>query len=197
MAEAPPRIGSKSKAAQGIPLLTTKLYIPPARPGPVPRPRLTDRLNEGLDRRMALISAPAGYGKTTLLSEWRSAPPASDLPMAWVSLDEGDNDPVRFWAYIIAGLQRIQEGVGEPSLSAFQSPQPPLMEPVLTALINDLTTISDDFVLVLDDYHHISAESGILSNVVDQPLRRRSSWVRQRSLTDPHLLAERRLAPHP
>ena len=113
MAETPSRVFSKGKVVQGIYLLTTKLYIPPTYPGPVPRARLTDRLTEGLDKKLTLVSAPAGYGKTTLLSEWRSAPPASDLPMAWVSLDEGDNDPARFWAYIIAGLQRNMKMVAD------------------------------------------------------------------------------------
>jgi len=82
------------------PLLTTKLYIPPTRPELVSRPRLIERLNAGLHRKLTLISAPAGFGKTTLLSEWVAG---CDRPFAWVSLDKGDNDPVRFWVYFIAG----------------------------------------------------------------------------------------------
>src|SRR5512145_1474579 len=81
------------------PLLTTKLYIPPARPEFVPRPRLVERLNKGLSCKLTLISAPAGFGKTTLLSEWISQ---SERGVGWVSLDEGDNDPIRFWSYFIA-----------------------------------------------------------------------------------------------
>ena len=89
------------------PLLTTKLYIPPVRPELVPRPRLIERLNAGLHRQLTLISAPAGFGKTTLLSEWVGS---CGRPVAWVSLDEGDNDPACLWAYLIAAVQRVQTG---------------------------------------------------------------------------------------
>ena len=83
------------------PLLLTKLYIPPPRPDMVPRPRLIERLNEGLHHKLTLISAPAGFGKTTLVSEWISS---CNLPVAWLSLDEGDNDPARFLTYFIVGF---------------------------------------------------------------------------------------------
>jgi LuxR family maltose regulon positive regulatory protein len=111
------------------PLLTTKLYIPPVQPELVPRSRLIERLNEGLHHKLTLISAPAGFGKTTLLSEWVHGrggvtPP---LPVAWVSLDEGDNDPAHFLAYFIAALQKIEENIGQGTLSTLQSPQPPPM----------------------------------------------------------------------
>ncbi len=98
------------------PLLATKLYTPPARPNLALRPRLIERLNAELHRKLTLVSAPAGFGKTTLLSE---------CPVAWLSLDEGDNDPARFLAYLIAALQTVEPGVGEGVLSALQSPQPP------------------------------------------------------------------------
>ena len=136
------------------PILATKLYIPPPRPGVVPRPRLTDRLNEGLQRRLTLISAPAGFGKTTLISEWIAG---CGRPAAWLSLDEGDNDPTRFLAYLVAALRTIAADIGEGMLGALQSPQPPPTESVLTALLNETATIPDDFVLVLDDYHVIDA----------------------------------------
>jgi len=137
------------------PLLATKLYIPPVRPELVPRPRLIERLNAGLHRKLTLISAPAGFGKTTLVSEWAAG---CDQPAAWLSLDEGDNDPTHFWAYFIAALQTVQADVGEAALMAFQSPQPPPMEAVLTALINELAAVPNPFVLVLDDYHVIEAQ---------------------------------------
>jgi len=86
------------------PLLTTKLYIPPVRPNLVSRPRLIERLNEGITRKLTLISAPAGFGKTTLLSKWVSS---CRHPVAWLSLDERDNDPARFWTYFVAALQTI------------------------------------------------------------------------------------------
>jgi LuxR family maltose regulon positive regulatory protein len=140
------------------PLLTTKLYIPPVRPGLVPRLHLIERLNEELrlGHRLTLISAPAGFGKTTLLSEWAAG---CGRPVAWVSLDEGDNDPARFLAYSVGALQTIEASIGEGELSAFQTPQPPPIETVLTALINEVAATPDPFALVLDDYHVIEAEA--------------------------------------
>jgi LuxR family maltose regulon positive regulatory protein len=167
------------------PLLQTKLYIPPVRPEMVSRPRLIERLNAGLPRKLTLVSAPAGFGKTTLLSEWihsgvrsreyevrdreyqvggvyKTLPiPYSILPtprFAWLSLDEGDNDPARFLAYFVAALQTIEVNVGAGTLGALQSPQPPPIEAVLTALINEISEIPAPFVLILDDYHLITAQ---------------------------------------
>jgi len=137
------------------PILATKLFVPPPRPGVVHRPRLIERLNEGLHRRLTLICAPAGFGKTTLLSEWLSG---CQQPAAWLSLDEGDNDPTRFLAYLVAALQTIAADIGEGVLGSLQSPQPPPTESILTALLNEITTVPDDFVLVLDDYHVTDAE---------------------------------------
>ena len=105
------------------PILATKLYIPPPRPKVVLRPRLIERLNEGLcSRKLTLISAPAGFGKTTLVSEWVAG---CERPVAWLSLDEGDNDPARFLTYLVAALQTIAPKIGEGVLGALQSPQPP------------------------------------------------------------------------
>jgi LuxR family maltose regulon positive regulatory protein len=137
------------------PLLTTKLYIPPVRPDHLPRPRLIERLNEGVDRKLTLISAPAGFGKTTLLSEWARR---SAFPVAWISLDTADNDAARFWSYVIVALQTIHEGVGESALTALQSPQPPLIEQLLTGLINEIAQVPAPFVLVLDDFHVITGQ---------------------------------------
>jgi LuxR family maltose regulon positive regulatory protein len=137
------------------PILATKLYIPPLRPNVVIRPRLLERLNEGLHRKLTLISAPAGFGKTTLVSEWVAF---IEQPTAWLSLDEADNDPTLFLTYLVAALQTIAATLGEGVLGVLQSPQPPPTESILTALLNDLTTISDQFVLVLDDYHVIDAK---------------------------------------
>src|SRR3712207_5385687 len=138
------------------PILATKLYIPLPQPKVVLRPRLIERLNEGLHRRLTLISAPAGFGKTTLLSEWLAG---CQRPAAWLSLDEGDNDPTRFLSYLVAALQTIAANIGESVVGALQSPQPPLTESTLTALLNETSTIPDDFVLVLDDYHMIDARA--------------------------------------
>jgi LuxR family maltose regulon positive regulatory protein len=135
------------------PLLTTKLYIPPVRPELVLRPHLIERLNEGLDHRLTLVSAPAGFGKTTLLTEWASS---CGRPVAWLSLDEGDNDLARFMAYFVAALETIQANIGQGVLGAFQAPRPPQMESVLTGLINEIAALPEPFVLVLDDYHLIT-----------------------------------------
>src|SRR5437016_11348542 len=137
------------------PILATKLYIPPPGPHVVQRPHLIARLNEGLHRKLTLISAPAGFGKTTLVSEWLAG---GARPAAWLSLDEGDNDPARFLAYLVAALQTIVPDIGEGVLGALQSPQPPPPESMLTALLNEITTIPDNFILVLDDYHVLDAQ---------------------------------------
>ncbi len=137
-------------------LLTTKLYIPRTRPDLVPRPRLIERLNEGLHRKLTLICAPAGFGKTTLISEWVAG---CKRPVAWLSLDEGDNDPIRFHAYLVAALQTIEAGIFENVQAMLRISQPPPIESVLTELINEVVTLSQDFVLVLDDYQVIEDRS--------------------------------------
>src|SRR5258707_9950760 len=136
-------------------ILATKLYLPRLRPNVVSRPRLLERLNEGLHRNLTLISAPAGFGKTTLVSAWVAF---IERPTAWLSLDEGENDPARFLAYLVAALQTIAANIGEGVLGLLQSPQPPPTEAMLTALLNEITTIPNHFVLVLDDYHAIDAK---------------------------------------
>ena len=144
------------------PLLQTKLYIPPPRPELVPRLRLIEQLNAGLrsGRKLTLVSAPAGFGKTTLVSEWIQALGGATPPLAiaWLSLDEGDNDLTRFLIYSIAALQTIEASIGKGALSALESPQPPATEAILTTLINEVAAISDRIVLVLDDYHIIDAK---------------------------------------
>lgn len=142
------------------PILATKLHMPPPRPNLVSRPRLLEKLNKGLTRQLTLISAPAGFGKTTLLGEWRRTPPGSEWPLAWISLDEGDNDPARFWTYVIVALETLQPGIGENALPLLRAghPHPSNIESILMLLINDLITIPDNFVLVLDDYHVIETE---------------------------------------
>lgn len=137
-------------------ILATKLYVPPPQPNVVLRPRLIERLNEGLHRKLTLISAPAGFGKTTLASEWIAA---CERPAAWLSLDEGDSDPTRFLAHFVAALQTIVANIGAGVLGVLQSPQPPSTESILTSLLNEVTTVPDDFMLVLDDYHVIDTKS--------------------------------------
>jgi LuxR family maltose regulon positive regulatory protein len=142
------------------PLLETKLYVPRSRRGLVPRPRLIERLDRGIASKLMLVSAPAGFGKTTLLTEWLAAGPAApagERLAAWLSLDRGDNDPASFWTYLIAALRTVASGVGEGALAFLQAPQPPPIETVLTALLNELGATAAEVVLVLDDYHVIDA----------------------------------------
>lgn len=131
-------------------ILATKLYIPVPRPGSVMRPRLIERLNAGTNGKLTLISAPAGFGKTTLITEWIAA---NERSVAWLSLDDGDSDPVRFLTYIVLALQTIEPEMGMEILRLLESPQPPPMDSLLTPLLNELAAISNEFVLVLDDYH--------------------------------------------
>ncbi|MEP7137197.1 MAG: LuxR C-terminal-related transcriptional regulator [Chloroflexota bacterium] len=139
------------------PVLATKLYIPTAPPKVVARPRLIERLNEGLHRTpsVSLISAPAGFGKTTLVSEWIAS---CGRPAAWLSLDENDIDPVRFLIYLTSALQNISPNLGVGLLDVLQSPQPPPLESILTSLLNEITVIPEDFIFVLDDYHMIDSK---------------------------------------
>ncbi|HET7088843.1 MAG TPA: LuxR family transcriptional regulator, partial [Anaerolineae bacterium] len=137
------------------PILATKLYTPPPRPKLVLRPRLIERLNEGLHGKLTLICAPAGFGKTTLVSEWVAS---CGRPVAWLSLDEEDNDPTRFLVYLVAALQTIAANIGAGVLGVLQSPQPPPTESILTALLNEITTVLDNFTLILEDYHVIDAK---------------------------------------
>jgi LuxR family transcriptional regulator, maltose regulon positive regulatory protein len=136
------------------PLLATKLFFPPPRPNAVLRADLLARLNEGLHRRLTLISAPAGFGKTSLVSAWIGS---CGRPAAWLSLDQGDNDPARFLAYLVAALQTIAPTIGAGVAGLLQSPQPPSSEVILTALLNDISALPDQAVLVLDDCHVIDA----------------------------------------
>ena len=139
-----------------IPLLATKLRQPRVRGGLVSRTRLTERLNAGLDRALTLISAPVGFGKTTLLGEWL-ARKAAAVPTAWLSLDEDDNDPVRFLTYVVAALNGVSESVGSAALAMLQVPHSPPIRVILTSLLNDLAGTPDDLILVLDDYHAITS----------------------------------------
>src|SRR5919199_3393814 len=147
--------------AMSFNLLATKLFVPPARAHRVVRPRLLDRLRHGLQGKFTLISAPAGSGKTTLVSAWVAG---CERPVAWLSLDERDSDPARFLMYLVAALQTIGPTIGAGVVGVLQGPQPPPAELILTALLNDLTALADNVVLVLDDYHVIDDQG------VDQAL---------------------------
>jgi LuxR family maltose regulon positive regulatory protein len=126
----------------------------------VPRETLLARLDEGLERKLTLLSAPPGFGKTTLVSEWiGTQDERQDMPpVAWVSLDAGDNDPVRFWRYVITACQSFQSGVGESALPLLRQSQQIPFEALLTAFINDLAQLPNRYVLVLEDYHVIDSQ---------------------------------------
>lgn len=159
-------MGTSSSPRQ-FPLLATKLYIPHPRPGLVPRLRLLTQLEAALRGPLTLLTAPAGWGKTSLLSSWYATAAAvaardhdaSSEPVAWVSLDAGDNDPIRFWTYILTALGTAHPGVADEALARLRSPQPPPIELVLTLLLNKLAALETDTVLILDDYHSIQAKA--------------------------------------
>ena len=153
------------------PLLATKLFIPQARQSLVLRQRLIDRLDKCLDRAVILVSAPAGFGKTTLVSTWVRGLPH---PVAWLSLDEGDNDLTRFFSYLVAALQQIDPSIGQDIRGALAASSPPPVDTLIAALIDDLITLPADFLLVLDDFHTIddaTVHAAIQALVAHQPPR--------------------------
>jgi LuxR family maltose regulon positive regulatory protein len=138
------------------PLLETKLYVPRARPGLVPRRRLSDLLDRGNSSTLTLVSAPAGFGKSTLLAQWLAAS-TTERSAGWLSLDRADNDPVWFWTYVVAALRTVAPEVGSGAVTLLADSPPPSFESVLTTLLNDLGAVEKDMVLVLDDYHVIES----------------------------------------
>jgi LuxR family transcriptional regulator, maltose regulon positive regulatory protein len=135
-------------------MLLTKLHIPPAGNNIVHRSELFEKLNTGLSRKLILISAPAGFGKTTIISDWIDQ---FKIPAAWFSLDNGDNDPAVFLSYIISGIQSIQKEFGLSALKLLNSPNTPSFESVTSLLINEILNINQNFILVLDDFHLIKS----------------------------------------
>lgn len=148
-------------------IMATKLYLPPLRPNAVRRPRLIERLNIGLlngnafARKLTLVSAPAGFGKTTLLSAWIETLTSASEPVgprfAWLSLDEDDGDPIRFLAYLAAAVRTVAPDTGLSVLAALEAPQPPPVEALLAAWLNELAALAVPVCLVLDDYHALDA----------------------------------------
>lgn len=143
-------------AASAGPLLFTKVAIPPLRLDLIERARLVELLNQAMGHRLILLSAPAGFGKTTLLNQWSAQ---HRRRVAWVSLDVQDNDPNHFWRYVIAALQPISSGLGQEALELVQAGQPAQLESAIASLLNALLLLEEDITLVLDDYHLISAQS--------------------------------------
>jgi len=150
-------------------LLRTKLFIPPARTELVFRPRLVEQLNEGLHRKLTLISAPAGFGKTTMVTAWLQSlrgnskkEAQTESRIAWLSLDENDNTYARFLSYFINALNQpegMTTTIGDEALNLLQTPQPPPAETILTSLINEIVVLPDKIIFILDDYHLIEDQS--------------------------------------
>jgi LuxR family maltose regulon positive regulatory protein len=165
-----------------VELLRTKLFIPRPRKNLVSRPLLVDRLNAGEDKKLTLIAAPAGFGKTTSLSEWI---PQSPHCVTWLSLDDGDNDLTRFWAYFIASLQQLQIELGENAQALLRSPQAPPITSILTTLINEIVAFPDEFSMVIDDYHFIES----------QPIRESLAYLLDHLPVNMHLIITTRVDP--
>jgi ATP/maltotriose-dependent transcriptional regulator MalT len=136
-------------------LLATKLHVPRSRPGLVARPRLLARLAEGMERDLVLLCTPAGFGKTSLMAEWARA---AQRPVVWLSLDDGDNDPARFWRHIAAALDPVHPGIAGRVAALLPGLPPASLEAVVTTVVNELAEVADEVVLVLDDYHLVHAQ---------------------------------------
>ena len=152
-------------------LVSTKLRPSQARPNLVARPRLTQRLERERGRKLTLISAPAGFGKTTLLVEWLEGLAGEGGAVAWLSLDEADNDPARFLSYLVAALQTLEKRIGEGVLSSLRTPgSPPAAGALTGTLLNELASLAEEITLVLDDYHLIDSEHvhGIVSFLLER-----------------------------
>ncbi|MGD0807351.1 MAG: AAA family ATPase, partial [Anaerolineales bacterium] len=150
------------------PLIATKFHVPASPPDWVPRPQLLAPLDSAMQRpcKLILLSAPAGFGKTTLVAQWLRQ---REIPAAWLSLDRDDNDPARFWRYVVAALQTADDRLGLSIGLSLEAPQLPPLEGLIAALANDLSLVEGPLVLVLDDYHWIE-ESDIhagLSRLLD------------------------------
>lgn len=142
--------------AAPVSLLESKLHVPRRRRGVVRRARLDQRLDRDALPAVVLVSAPAGFGKTTLVAEWLAADDEKRTPAAWLSLDRRDSDPAVFWSYVIASVRKVAPDVGADALDTLQS-TPTALETVVTSLLNDVEALTEDVVLVLDDYHLVES----------------------------------------
>ncbi|MCL4859636.1 MAG: hypothetical protein KJZ93_09530 [Caldilineaceae bacterium] len=167
-------------------LLVTKFALPRRQSSYVKRPRLHARLAEGVARPLTLLSAPPGFGKSSLLGAWLAEQEAAPSPRsAWLTLDDHDNDPLRFWMAVIAALQRVESSLGAPALALFFDANPPPVETILTSLINELATRTEPLLLVLDDYH-----------VIEQPaIHRTLAFLIEHAPSQLHLVISSRADP--
>ena len=152
------------------------MTAPAPRPGLIPRADLQARLEAALEAKLCLLDAPAGSGKTTLLAQWCATAGAGRV--AWVSLDEGDNDPTRLWVYVVEALQTVEPGVGEGALAALRRPSADLYRAVLPGLLNELSEAGSPLFLVLDDYHLIANPASTGASATSWTTSRRGSMWR-------------------
>ena len=172
----------EESAVKSESLLLTKLYIPPVRSDAVERSRLAALIDQGIDKPLTLVSAPAGFGKTTLLSAWAAQ---SGNTVGWVSLDEADNDVVRFLSYLIAALQNVQKEIGKTASRMLEAAQRLPIPSILTTLMNEVGQAQRQFVVVLDDYHVIDAE----------PVREAMTFILEHQPENLHLVIDTRADP--
>jgi len=149
---------SSATSLPSLHLLKTKISVPPTRQNMVMRPRLMQRMNAAMRGTLTLVIAPAGWGKTSLLNTWYAEARRSAWSLVWVSLDADDNDPTRFWTYVINASNTLQPGVGETPLALLYALSHPPIEDILMPLLNALNQLPTDTLLVLDDFHHIEAQ---------------------------------------
>jgi LuxR family maltose regulon positive regulatory protein len=170
-------------ARTSIPLLETKLYVPRSQSGLVSRPRLIEALGQGTAQKLTIVVAPAGFGKTTLVSAWLGARSDTHTAASWVSLDASENEPATFWSYVVAALQKIHPGLGTDAMAQLRSPAPLPFESLLASLINEIDALDRDFTLILDDYHVIDAPSihGAMTLLLDRLPRRMHLVIASRS----------------
>src|ERR1051325_5083071 len=153
--------GQQSSTAGNAPLLHNKLMPPRLNANMIRREDLLARLDEGLSRKLTVVTAPTGFGKTTLVSMWIAS---HKFASAWVTLDQTDNDATRFWTYVVSALRTLSPSLGKMTLSALMAPQPPSFQTLLTPLINDLTKLRETSVLILEDFHVVESQE-IMSGV--------------------------------
>jgi len=139
-----------------VTLLESKYRVPGRRPGALPRPRLTRRLDTARQSSLTLLSAPAGFGKTTALTEWLATVPRDEVGVAWLSLDHRDNDPMLFWTYVLTAISAAQNGIAAEALAVLTA-SGSSAEAAIAALSNDLERLPSDLIMVVDDYHLIQA----------------------------------------
>jgi LuxR family maltose regulon positive regulatory protein len=181
LVDSPDESGRHQSSGIAPSVLETKFYVPRARFDAVPRPRLTDAIRRGAERKLTIVIAPAGFGKTTLVAAGLAG--NADGRFAWLSLDASENEPTLFWIYVISALQKIHPNIGDEAIARLQSSEPPPIESVLTTVINEIDATDRDLTLVLDDYHVIDSDAihAAMTFLLDRLPRRMRIVIASRS----------------